>query len=267
MKQVGGSLKSELHQAPCEIVAQKEQRGAIPPVSVAVSLYNYKDYILPCLESVRAQTIPHLDLIVVDDCSIDGSSDVVHDWLAAHGDHFSRYLLISHHSNQGLPTTRNTGLAHARTEYVFVLDADNLLYPRCLERLASALDHCDASFAYCYLEKFGDVSCLQNTKPWNPSIFQHGNTIDAMVLFRKYVWEQVGGYATDMIIMGWEDFELWFKIARIKGWGIAVPEILARYRTHRRSMLYTLTNPNAHKLWGYLRSKYPEFFSGVSTIR
>jgi hypothetical protein len=125
----------------------------------------------------------------------------------------------------------------------------------------SALENCDASFAYCYLEKFGKTSCLQNTKPWNPATLRYGNTIDAMVLLRKKVWEYLNGYSTNETMrLGWEDFEFWFKIARAKGWGLLVPEILARYRVHRSSMLQTTTNPNADKLWAYLRSNYPEFF-------
>ncbi len=127
--------------------------------------------------------------------------------------------------------TRNQGFSRARTKYVFVLDADNLLYPRCVEALVSALENSDAAFAYGYIEKFGDVRRLQNTRKWNPHSLARGNTIDAMVLLRKSIWKTVGGYST-IEVMGWEDFDLWFKIARRKGRGILVPEILARYRVH-----------------------------------
>jgi hypothetical protein len=134
-----------------------------------------------------------------------------------------------------------------------------LLYPRCLESLISALENCDASFAYPYLEEFGDGNKLKNTKPWNPVTLVAVNTIDAMVLLRKNVLDKVNGYSI-MPVMGWEDYELWFKIARIKGWGVQVPEILARYRLHKTSMLNTVTNPNVEKLWNYLKENYPEFF-------
>lgn len=262
MKNSRNVAQLDEHQEDSKIVAQNEQGDVMPQVTVAISLYNYKQYIIECLESVKSQTISNLDLIIVDDCSTDGSLEIVHKWLGENGGRFDKYMLIQHKVNKGLSSTRNTGFANARTEYVFVLDADNLLYPRCLERLVPALDNCEASFAYCYLEKFEDVSCLQNTKAWDPSTLQNGNTIDAMVLHRKSVLEKVGGYSTNEVMrLGWEDFELWFKIARIDGWGTLVPEILARYRVHRASMLSTTTNPNVHKLWTYLRSNYPEFFS------
>jgi len=232
----------------------------IPPVSVAISLYNYKKYVVSCLDSVRSQTIKQLDLIVVDDCSNDGSPEIVKYWMDTYGTRFNNSQLIRHTTNKGLAMARNSGFQNARTKYVFVLDADNVLYPHCIERLAAALENCDASFAYCYQEKFGKVSCLQNTKPWNPATLQFGNTIDAMVLLRKDVWESIGGFLHNEI-MGWEDFESWFRIARIKGWGILVPEILARYRVHSSSMLNCITNPNADKLWSYLKLNYPEFFT------
>jgi len=229
-------------------------------VTVTISLYNYQDYILQCLESVKSQTMAALDLIVVDDCSTDGSLQRVTHWLDANGSRFAKCELLRHHKNQGLGPTRNTGFLRARTSSVFVLDADNLLYPYCLERLAAALEHSSASFAYSYLEKFGSKIGLQNVKSWNPTKLQYGNTIDAMVLMRRDAWEKAGGYATDMPHLGWEDFDLWFRIAKTSGWGVLVPEILARYRVHSQSMLMTETNPHQEKLWEYLRAAHREFF-------
>jgi len=253
-----------MEQKDFEIVAENTIGELISKVTVVVPLYNYKDYISSCLESIKAQTIQNLELIVVDDYSIDGSLDVAYDWLDKNGARFDRYLLIRHNSNRGLAASRNTGFTQARTKFVFPLDADNLLYPRCLEVLVRALENCDASFAYCYLEKFGEITALQNTKPWNPMSLQYGNTIDAMVLLRRYVWEMVGGYSTNEVMrLGWEDFELWFKIARGGGWGILVPEILAKYRVHRSSMIHTTTTPNIGRLWQYLRLHYPEFFTEI----
>jgi glycosyltransferase involved in cell wall biosynthesis len=255
------SRSPERKNIPHEVIVEREQRTATPVVTVIISLYNYRQHIVDCLESVKLQTINELDLIVVDDRSTDDSAEIAHKWLVENGDRFTKYLLIRHKVNSGPGATRNTAFARSRTKYVFVLDADNLLYPRCLERLISALDNCDASFAYSYIEKFGETSSLLNTRPWNPGTLQRGNTIDAMVLMRKRVWEKVGGYSTNEVMrLGWEDYELWFKIARINGWGILVPEILGRYRVHHDSLLHTSTNPNAQKLWGYLRSNYPEFF-------
>lgn len=243
------------------VLRHEESPGLAAPVTVIISLYNYGRYVSTCLDSVYSQTHDSMELVIVDDCSTDGSADVVGAWLDAYGSRFHGYRLLRQAVNRGLAATRNAAFRHARTPLVFVLDADNMLYPRCLERLLAALQNCDASFAYCYAEKFGDVSELSNFHPWNPSRFLLGNTIDAMVLLHKSAWERVGGYSSNMPVMGWEDFDLWFKLARANGWGVLVPEVLTRYRVHGTSMLRTVTNPRVEKLWEHLRTTYPEFFA------
>jgi glycosyltransferase involved in cell wall biosynthesis len=242
-----------------EIIFHKENVGETPLVTVIVTLFNYQKFITQCLDSVKVQTIDKLSLVVVDDCSTDQSVEKSKKWLDIKGSIFYEYILARHSVNRGLAQSRNTAISLARTKYVFILDADNLLYPRCLESLVNTLENCDASFAYSYLEEFGDSNRLKNTKPWNPSTLPAVNTIDAMVLMRKIVLDKVNGYSI-MPVMGWEDYELWFKIAKIKGWGVQVPEILAKYRVHKASMLNTVTNPNVEKLWEYLKAKYPESF-------
>jgi glycosyltransferase involved in cell wall biosynthesis len=227
-------------------------------VTVVISLYNYADYISPCLDSVRAQTLADLDLVVVDDHSADASAQVAAQWVQANGDRFGRFSLVRHVSNSGLARTRNTGFAHAATPFVFVLDADNLLYPHCLKRLLTAIEQSGAGFTYCYAERFGDACQLSNFVPWEIGRFPRGNYIDAMALIRKSIFDQVEGYTTDLPIMGWEDFDLWLKFARAKSWGLMVPEILTRYRVHDRSMLRTLTNFGQGVIWARLRSVYPE---------
>lgn len=248
-----------------ETLLDQEVSGRPPLVTVTISLFNYEKHVPACLDSVAAQTLGPIEILVVDDCSTDASPRVVTHWLEENGPRFTRYRLLHHRRNQGLAHARNTAFAHAAAPLVFVLDADNILYPPCLDRLYAALQTSEASFAYCYAEAFGEKTGLINLKPWNPNSFSENNHIDAMVLLRKSVWEQVGGYSTDMPVMGWEDFDLWFKIARAKGWGIQVPEILTRYRVHATSMLNAITNHNGDLLWAHLRTKYPELFPEVPT--
>ena len=230
----------------------------VPTTTVLVSLYNYQQFIRTCLDSVAAQTVADLDLIVIDDCSQDESVAEAHGWLAENCDRFHRCLLLANERNRGPSPTRNAAFAFVRTECIFILDADNQIYPRCIAQLEGALSQCDASFAFCYRELFGRIGLIDNRSPWNPEKLPCGNYIDAMVLMRSDVWRTIGGNACDMPHPGWEDFDLWFKIARRGGWAIHVPEILARYRVHGDSLLHTTTNRerNHQELWDWLRDKY-----------
>ena len=250
---------------PCETLLEIQRQCATPPVAtVVIPLYNYGQFIVEGLESVCAQTLENFDLIIVDDHSTDNSADIARDWLGAHAARFRRVCLLRQARNAGLAATRNAGFHQAATPFVLPLDADNAIYPTCLEKLHRSLLSSEAAFAYCLVERFGakPAEPLMHLRPWNPSTLARDNWIDAMVLLRRRIWEQVGGYSENMPHPGWEDYDLWFKIARAGGYGLQVFQILARYRVHPASMLHTVTNrkENEQTLRAYFRSAYAEFF-------
>ena len=220
-----------------------------------MTLHDYRRFIAPCLESARAQTLRALDLVVVDDAYSDGSDRAALRWLERRGARFARAELLRHRVNQGLARSRNAAFARARTDLVFVLDADNLIFPTCLEKLVRALDSSKASFAYSHLKLFGDEDGLMNTRPWNPAAFRTGNYIDAMALVRRSEWRRVGGYREDLST-GWEDYDFWLRLARAGGSGLLVPEALAAYRVHLGSMLSTVTRPDAAALERFFRDEH-----------
>ncbi len=221
-----------------ETVFEWQRAGGAASVCVAVSLYNYARFLPECLDSVAAQTHAPLELIVVDDASQrDDSQEVARAWLTANRERFSRVLLLGHKRNQGLAQARNTAFAAARAPHVFVLDADNSLYPRAIERLHRAISGHDFAAAYSQLEFFGARQCLGTADVWDRARFQHGNTIDAMALVSKHAWQRVGGYTH--LDGGWEDFDFWCKFIDHGLTAAFVPQILCRYRVHPSSMLRT----------------------------
>jgi len=254
---------------PCfDVLWQKYKTSGSSQITVIIPLYNYRHYIEETLESVRMQTLSNLDLVVVDDCSADKGSEVVLKWLEVASSRFNRATLLRFHRNSGLALSRNTAILMATTEYVFPLDSDNLLYPACLEKLLRSLESSSAAFSFSLIEKFGpDLDSkdlkLMHLQEWNPESFRAGNYIDAMCLLRKTAWLSVGGYSTHMPHPGWEDYDLWIKLARMHAAGLQVFQILARYRAHNNSMLRKFTNTKKaqYELMAYLRESYPEFFN------
>ena len=210
-------------------------------VSVVVPLYNYAGFIAAALDAVAAQSFRDLALVVVDDASRDDSLAVVRDWMAAHrGDGIS-LALLRHSANARLATTRNTGIAFARSPLCFFLDADNALYPRCIEKHAAALGRRpDAVAAYGLIEVFGGRAAIIGAGVFHRDGLRHRNFIDAMAMVRRETLLAMGGYRH--IEHGWEDYDLWLRLCEGGQTVLHIPEILSRYREHAASMLRAETN-------------------------
>jgi glycosyltransferase involved in cell wall biosynthesis len=226
-------------------------------VTVAIQLYNYANYVIEALESVRAQTLTPLDLVVVDDASTDASVTVVLDWVRLNAERFNRVVVLHNRRNAGLGVTRNAAFDATETPYVVPLDADNLLRPTFCAVCLEAIRGTGAAFAYPMQQHFGDTTGVIGIEPYHPMRFVGGNYIDAMALVAKSAWAAAGGY--DDIPCGWEDYELWCSFVERGLWGVHVPQILADYRVHAQSMLRTLTSERTNKLWliGELERRHP----------
>jgi len=98
---------------------------------------------------------------------------------------------------------------------------------------------------------------VRSDKPWCPGRFVGGNCLDAMALIRKSAWAAVGGYRK--MDLGWEDYELWCRFVEAGFRGIWIPDILAKYRVHARSMLKTCTgvDDNPRRVSAEMRKLHP----------
>ena len=227
----------------------------LPTVSVVVTLYNYADVVQETLDSIAASRDVGIEIIVVDDHSSDDGVDVVRRWMADHDD--LPVLLLTSAANRGLTRARNLAVDHARQELIMVMDADNLVYPSCLRRLADALTaDPDAAFAYSTLEAFGADPGLRSAQGWYVPWLCEANYIDAQAMLRRSTLERHDGYRVDDTMYGWEDWDLWLRIAVGGEYGVHVPEMLGRYRTQPASMV-SLTNLAADDLRAELVTRYP----------
>jgi glycosyltransferase involved in cell wall biosynthesis len=229
---------------------------AQPTVSVIVTLYNYADLVTDTLASLVASRGVHFEIVVVDDHSRDGGRAIVRRFMADHAD--LPMLLLASDANRGLPASRNLAVAAARAERIMVMDADNTVYPTCLRRLNDALDDDPAAaFAYATLEAFGVHPGLRSELGWSPRWLCESNYIDAQAMVRRDTYERHGGYREDDdFAYGWEDWELWLRLAEAGEHGVHVPQMLGRYRTQASSMI-TITNLVADEMRAHIRSLHP----------
>ncbi|MEH3055200.1 MAG: glycosyltransferase [Patulibacter minatonensis] len=237
---------------------------ARPQVSVLIALFNYEEHVSRALDSVARSIGVELEIVVVDDGSTDGSAAAVDRWIEANP--AVPVLFLEHPVNRSLGPARNTALGAARGEYVFILDADNEVKPRGITRLIRTLENDqDAVFAYGPLEQFdpqGEPVGLISQFPWQPWRFRNGNYIDAMVLWRRSSIEELGGYATDLRLYGWEDYDLFCRVAERGLYGAFTPEVVARYRVSGISMLQT-TNLSTHTAIRTLVERHPRLLGDV----
>ena len=234
-----------------------------PKVSVAVSLYNYEGYIREALASVAASDLNEIEVVLVDDASTDGSLRVAEEacaglpWLA--GKARSRVA----------PTTgsRPPGTSRSSTPARPTSSSSTPTTSSTRTRLGvwwnASTRSADAAFAYGILEKFdaGGPYDLVSWLPWDPERLRYGNFVDAMSLVRRSAFGDVGGYTTDVRLGGWEDLALWCAFAEAGLRGTLVPEIVARYRSGRHSMI-SVTNIDASEAWSVLLERFPVLRSG-----
>jgi glycosyl transferase family 2/glycosyl transferase family 1 len=204
-------------------------------VTVVIPLFNQGQYLAEAVHSVisaSGESGPPTELLIVDDHSTDDSRQLAQrllgeiDWFPA--------TLIARAANGGLPVARNVGFAAARAPHVFALDADNTLYPTGLRRL---LDHLetepsDVVAAYGIFEGFDTTGSLGLTShlPWDPDLLVQGVFIDAVAMFRREAWSDLGGYSTADGLHGWESYDLWLAVAERGLRAELVRSVVGRHR-------------------------------------
>ena len=118
-------------------------------LSIIVPVYNVREYLEACLDSILHQTYRNLEIIIVDDGSRDGSSEICDRY--AHKD--SRITVI-HQSNQGLSGARNTGLDHIHGEWVAFVDSDDVMDLRMYETMLWYVDKYSSDMVVCGVQSF-----------------------------------------------------------------------------------------------------------------
>jgi glycosyltransferase involved in cell wall biosynthesis len=218
------------------------RKGSLEPkVTIIIALYNYERHIAEALDSVAAQTAKDCAIVVVNDCSTDRSLQAAEEWMRQDRHSGLGMLLLSHRQNAGAAIARNTGIMSSRSEFCFILDADNILYPRCIEKHLVALDgRPDACAAYGLIEVFDGEQDLFGTGVFAEEGLINGNFIDVMALYRRKKLLDLNGF--EKIKHGWEDYDLWLRILEGEGIALHIPEITARYRHHRSSITRTEQN-------------------------
>lgn len=113
-------------------------------VSVIVPVFNVEAYLTQCLSSIMSQTYPHLEIILVNDGSTDGSADIIHQFVESD----DRFIEI-HQNNAGVSTARNTGLDAATGEFAMFVDADDWIETHAVELMINKIANGNLDIVTC----------------------------------------------------------------------------------------------------------------------
>lgn len=118
-------------------------------VSVIIPVYKVEKFIARCAESLLRQTLEKVEFVFVNDATPDKSMEVLRDVIAKYPSRKADIILLAHNGNKGLPAARNTGLEHARGEYIFHCDSDDYVEPDMLEKLYQTASEQQADIVWC----------------------------------------------------------------------------------------------------------------------
>ena len=131
-----------------------------PIISLIIPVYNSKAYLRRCLNSVQAQTFTDYEVVLVDDGSTDGSSDICDAYAAMD----SRFRVF-HEANRGSSLARKFGMEHALGQWYVFMDSDDDVHPHYLSRLYEAVVEKEAEIAICEMQQVDNDASPVAEKP------------------------------------------------------------------------------------------------------
>ncbi|OAB62032.1 hypothetical protein AY599_06460, partial [Leptolyngbya valderiana BDU 20041] len=247
----------ETLQTPLFSTRENSQVSQTPILSVVIPCYNDGEYLEDAIRSVETYPEPIYEILIVNDGSTDSLTLAVLENLRQRG-----YRILTQ-PNRGLAVARNRGIEDARGRYILPLDADNRIRHEYIEKGIEILDRIPSvGVVYGDVLFFGTRNHIHRVPPFDLERLLQGNYIDACAVFRKQVWQEVGGYDTEIPAnLGYEDWEFWLSVAETDWRFYKVSEVLFEYRMRSDSMVNACNIPeNREKLFSYICQKHQSLY-------
>jgi glycosyltransferase involved in cell wall biosynthesis len=218
-------------------------------VSIVIPCYNHGVMLREALASVeQVRNANLLEVIIVDDGSSEAETARILEEVGQAG-----HSVVAQ-SNWGLSTARNVGIRLAKGEFILPLDSDNRVRDAYLNEAASLLkDNPSLDVIYADAEYFGERNGRWHVPEFDLSSLIRANFIDACALYRKSLWEKVGGYDEQML-MGLEDWDFWLRVALHGGSFVHLPQIGFDYRVREDSLSRKML-PHIAEITDYIFAK------------
>ena len=228
-----------------------------PLVTIGVPFYNAQDYIINTLNSIKVQTYPNIQLILVNDCSTDESLKRVKEWLVQNCNVFVEIILLENSENRGTSYSCKKIEESSKGTFFSKLDADDLIHTKKIAtQVDYLLEHPHIALVYSNTllidsqGKIMDEDYFSNQKFMYVSdkIGPSGQVFDKLlredfipnssVMIRKSILDEVGGYDETLFT---EDWDLWLRITKL--YPIAFMNgYFSSYRIHPQSVMRKSTS-------------------------
>ena len=222
-------------------------------VSVVVPCYNHGHFLLSTIQSALQSEYSPLEVIIVNDGSVDHSEQVALELTRQHSN--VRYVA---QRNSGPAAARNHGIRIASGEFILPLDADDLISPRYIPEAVKLLLDDTIRVVYCEAEFFGERKGHWKLPPFSRRMLARENMIFCSALFRRKDWEQCGGY-DERMTWGWEDWEFWITLLKGGGEVRKIPDVGLYYRVRKNSRRKSTTREAKRKTIDLINQKHKDF--------
>lgn len=229
------------------------QSNNFPLVSIVAICYDHAKYLVETLDSIRGQTYPNIQLIIMNDYSTDNSVEIIKAWIEK-----TRYpcVFINHTENKGLCKTINEALSLCTGVYYQAIACDDILLKDKISKQVAILEKDTSAALVCsnYQEIDEQGNIIKNEyfsseykfpdEPTKAMLSGHNGygviVHSPTVLLRLNVFEEVGNYREDIIQ---EDLDMWLKIS-VKYKIEYLSDVTVKYRMHPLSLSKNKTTKN-----------------------
>lgn len=225
----------------------------MPKVSIVLPTYNGEKYLRESIDSIIGQTFSDWELIIVNDCSIDNTQNIIDEYV----DRDNRIKCIINKTNQKLPESLNIGFRKAKGEYLTWTSDDNMYLQPALYKMVEYLEKNKDSVMVCTAMNLVDAEggYVQKHCEYTYVGMLYNDCVGACFLYRKCVLKDVGEYDPSFFLV--EDYEYWLRVLFHYGKIDYIDEVLYLYRMHQLSLTGTRKS-SIRKQLQILRVKYFE---------
>lgn len=208
----------------------------LPLVSIIIPMYNASNFIQETLESVFKQSFQNFEIIVIDDCSTDDSSELVSGIARTH----SQLFLLKNEVNLGVAISRNKGVLEAQGRFICFLDADDLWIDSKLEKQINFMLTNNYAFSFTAYQFADETGKPTNSPIKVPAKISYQQALRNHTIWTSTVMLDLKQLTKEQISMPdvrrGQDTATWWKILKETHYAYGLDESLAIYRRTTNSL-------------------------------